>query len=91
MWAYKTPDETRDITLNWQDELPAGVTIAASEFTTDPGLTITDTTALSPRTCVRVTGGAKNQRYKTVNTVTLDDGEIYQFAFTIICRERSTK
>ena len=86
--VYKDPDEVRDFPVDWRPDLPAGVTITGSVFLPPTGITVDASTSSADGTVVRLSGGTGGRNYRVVNRVTLTNGEVYDFGFTVKVRDR---
>lgn len=85
--VVKGPNETRDVPIDWSDDLPDGVTITGSTFTPSTGLTVDSSTFNNTATAVRLTGGILGRRYTVRNRVSLSDGEVFEYEFRVRVKE----
>jgi len=87
--VYKDPDEVRDYPIDWSRDLPPGVTITDSQFLpADPALIVETDSSEPTATGVRFSGGTPNTRTKVTNRATLSDGQIHDWTFIVVCRDR---
>ena len=72
----KRPSESRKYAINYIDDMPEGVLISASTWSTDnTDVTIDNQWFLDAKTGLQVSGGLADQDVIFTNNVTLDNGE----------------
>lgn len=72
--AVKDPQEDKDYTIDWSDDLATGETILTSEWSVGTGLTEDDDDRDDTTTTVWVSGGTGGNEYLAVNTITTSGG-----------------
>lgn len=78
-----------DIGINWGDWLNTGDTIALSEWTTDPEITISRQQATNTTTSCYIAGGVDGKVYKIYNKITTADDLVESRFITISIEESS--
>lgn len=72
--AVKDPQEEKDYTIDWSDDLASGETISTSDWVVGTGLTEEDDENNTTTTTAWVSGGTAGTEYLCVNTVTTSGG-----------------
>ena len=70
------PLEVVEYSINWNDSVPEGATIATSTWVSTP-MTTSGLSIDGLFTIVKLTGGTAKACHKIENTITLSDGETY--------------
>ena len=88
-WSPKDPADVCDLWFNWDNFLPSGLTITTETTVVDePGLTKVNDNAEPRRSRVRVSGGDAGTKYPITNTITTNDGQIFQVTKVLEVKER---
>lgn len=82
----KAPAVEKDYTIQWSNNIPSGVTVSASTWTLETGLTEASSSFSGTETTINVTGGEAGKTYELVNDITGSDGKPYQEVFYIECK-----
>ncbi len=82
----KAPADVVDIEIDWSPLIGADA-IAGSAWTADAGLTVAAQSVASPKTKVRISGGAADTACTVANTVTLASGQTFARSFRLLVRE----
>lgn len=84
----QTPAENRPALINWDIELPAGVTILSSEFIVDStDYTIEAASFVLRATSFRLTGGIAGNAYNITNRITCSDSEVLEATIPFVCQQ----
>lgn len=81
--AVKDPQEIKDYTIDWTDDLATGETISTSSWAVGTGLTETDEDLATPNATVWVSGGTAGTEYLAVNTITTSGGRTLERTIVI--------
>lgn len=84
----QSEDAIIDYTVNWVGRIN-GLTISNSDWEAENsgGLTIVNPAINGNKTAARLSGS--NNKYVLTNTVTLSDGQVMQFQFSLIVKSNS--
>ena len=85
----KDPQETRQFTLDWTNDLD-GATISTSSWTVQTGITKVSDAIVSGnlKTTILVSGGTADSDYTVTNTITTSGGETLERSGTIAVRSQ---
>ena len=78
-----------DIGINWADWLNQGDTIATSEWTADPEITISRQQLTTTSTSCYIAGGVDGKTYRIFNKITTDNDLVESRFITISIEENS--
>jgi hypothetical protein len=88
----KDPDAFYDITINWDDVLPEGDTIASSAWDIDDApdgvLTLSADTFDDTSASVWLTAGTVDQKYRVRNRITTAAGRIFDRTVQVSVKEQ---
>lgn len=84
---FKDPDEVRQFTIGWTNDLVSGDTISSSSFAADSGITVDSETNTTLTASVTLSGGTAGEVYNIVNTVITAGGETLEKTIQIEIRE----
>ena len=80
----KTSNEVGIWGFNWALVLEDGETISESNWSATPsGLTLANGAINSTQTVIQISGGDDKTRYRVVNIITIDNGEVWERFFDI--------
>lgn len=75
LWAEQSPTANYDYALDWSELTGSGADqIASSEWTSDPGIALTNKTVSGSITGVWITGGQDDAWYRVTNSVVTQSG-----------------
>ncbi|RWP84888.1 MAG: hypothetical protein EOR12_27025 [Mesorhizobium sp.] len=93
-WGPKDPDAIRDFGVDWTNDLPDTVTIAASTWRLDGAawsgsdLVKVDDSFTDTNTTVRISGGVVGTTYIITNHIVMSDGEEDDFSQKLKIKQR---
>lgn len=86
----QTPGELRPAQINWDIELPTGITIVSSTFAADStDYTLSLEGRTSRTTTFWLTGGVAGKIYYITNTINCSDGEVLQATVPFQCVQQN--
>ena len=84
MSLAKRAGDTINVTFDWSDALPTGVTVISATHTMPNGLTLVTESNTATTSTARISGGSHGRSYQLKGTAVLDSGETVVDYVTII-------